>query len=185
MSSESTMSIPPSPWLRGDEADAVTDPARLAEIARLGLDELGGDDETTALLARLAAAFDLPSAIVTLVLDGAQTYTATHGLAGWMAEVGGVPVEWSICRFPVALRAPFLVEDAERHPLVRENTLVRHEGVRCYAGVPLVTSRGAAVGALCVTGPEARAFTDDEIVRLQRAAAAVMARLERRAADRR
>lgn len=173
--------LAPSPWLHGPEAAPVTDPARLAEIARLRLDEMCGDEETRALLARLAMRFDLPSALVTLVLDGVQTYVATHGLAGWPTEAGGVPVEWSLCRFPVATVAPFVVEDAQRDALVRDNPLVRNEGLRCYAGVPLVTSTGAAVGALCVTGPRPRRFTEAEIAHLERLAPVVMARLERRA----
>ena len=173
--------LAPSPWLHGPEAAAVTDPARLGEIARLRLDEMDGDEETRALLARLAMRFGLPSALVTIVLDGVQTYVATHGVSGWPAEVGAVPVEWSFCRFPVATVAPFVVEDARRDPLVRDNPLVVNDGVRCYAGVPLVTSTGAAVGALCVSGPRPRAFAAGEIAHLERLAPVVMARLERRA----
>jgi GAF domain-containing protein len=87
-------------------------------------------------------------------------------------------VEWSFCRYPVATRTRFVIEDAERHPALRDNPLVLGGGLRCYAGAPLVASNGAAVGALCVAGPEARRFTAAEVAGLERAAAAVMARLE-------
>ena len=172
--------LPPSPWLRGDEAAAVSDPARIAEIARLRLDETSGDVVTDALLLGLAERFDLPSAAVNIVLDGAQLELAARGVTGWMAEAGGVPVEWSFCRFVAATGAPFVVEDAGRHPLVRDNPLVRRGALGCYAGAPLVTSGGAAVGALCVHGPRARRFAEGEVAALARWATALTAHLERR-----
>lgn len=181
MPDQATKTRSASPWLRGAEADAVTDPARIAEIARLRLDEASGDLMIHTVLRALVDRFGLPAAAVNVVLDGAQVQLAAHGVSGWMAEAGGVPVEWSFCRFAVAARAPFVVEDAERHPLVRDNPLVRGEGVRCYAGAPLVTSGGAAVGALCVHGPRARRFAEHEVAALARWATAVAAHLERRA----
>jgi GAF domain-containing protein len=95
--------------------------------------------------------------------------------------VQGTPIEWSFCRFPVAERVPFVVEDAEVHPRVQDNPMVKRDGLRCYAGVPLVTAFGAAVGTLCVAGPDPHVFSDADVETLRGLADRVMAYLEERA----
>lgn len=153
---------------------------RLDEI--LALDALSADvsDLLQAEVELAAALLGLPIAVVSLILDQTQFFAAHAGLEGWMAEAGGIPVEWSFCQHTVADRAPFLVEDAVSHPRVKDSPLVLEEGIRCYVGVPLITSRGHAVGALCVVGTEPRAFTDGEVERLRGLGAEVIARLEAR-----
>ncbi len=168
--------------LTGPEAAAVYDGARLAEVARLGLDQPAADAVLAAAVRAAAGALALPIGLVTIVLDEAQFFLAHTGLDGWMAEAQGGPVEWSFCRFAVASRSPFVVEDATVHPLVRETPPVTMDNLRCYAGVPLVTSRGVAVGTLCVAGAEPREFADADIATLRTLAADVVAHLERREA---
>lgn len=166
--------------LTGPEAAAVYHGARLAEVARLGLDRPAADAVLSAAVRAAAGALALPIGLVTIVLDEAQFFLAHTGLDGWMAETHGGPVEWSFCRFAVAAQAPFVVEDAAVHPLVRESPPVTLDALRCYAGVPLVTSRGVAVGTLCVAGTEPRRFADADIETLCALAADVVAHLERR-----
>jgi GAF domain-containing protein len=168
--------------LTGLEAAAVYDGARLAEIARLGLDRPSVDAVLSAAVLAAAGALALPIGLVTIVLDEAQFFLAHTGLDGWMAETHGGPVEWSFCRFAVASQTPFVVEDARAHPLVRGTPPVTLDGLRCYAGVPLVTSRGVAVGTLCVAGEAPRAFDAADVETLRMLATDVVAHLERRAA---
>ena len=166
--------------LTGPEAAVVYHGERLAEVARLGLDRPAADAVLSAAVRAAAGALALPIGLVTIVLDEAQFFLAHTGLDGWMAETHGGPVEWSFCRFAVAAQAPFVVEDATVHPLVRESPPVTLDELRCYAGVPLVTSRGVAVGTLCVAGTEPRTFADADVETLRALAADVMAHLERR-----
>ena len=173
---------PAAASLTGPEAATVYDAARLAEIARLGLDRPSADAVLSAAVLAAAGAMALPIGLVTIVLDEAQFFLAHTGLDGWMAETHGGPVEWSFCRFAVASAAPFVVEDARRHPLVRETPPVTLDSLRCYAGVPLVTSRGVAVGTLCVAGEEPRVFEEADVATLRMLAADVVAHLERRGA---
>jgi GAF domain-containing protein len=171
----------PSAPLTGPEAGAIYDATRLAEIARLGLDDPDPDPVLAAAVRAAAAAVGLPIGLVTVVLDEAQFFLASEGLEGWLSETRGTPVEWSFCRFPVADRAPFVVDDAEADERLRDNPLVKRDGLRCYAGVPLVTAFGAAVGTLCVAGPHPHAFTSADVERLRDLAGTVMAHLEQRA----
>lgn len=115
---------------------------------------------------------------------------ARQGRAAWMEaratvrlsgdDVRGTPVEWAFCAHAVDQAAPFVVEDAMRHPLVARNPLVVHEGIRCYAGVRLVTSGGHALSTLCVIGTEPRAFDETALAALRALAARVVAHLEAR-----
>jgi GAF domain-containing protein len=167
---------------RGTPPDAQTldDAARLREIADLRLNDSDIDGILSEIAAEAAEHFGLPVALVSIVLDRAQYFRGAHGLDGWMATTRGTPAEWSFCQHVVRNRAPFVVEDAQAHPLMQDSPLVRMEGVRCYAGVPLVTFRGHVIGSFCVQGPDARTFTEYDLAQLHRYAKRVITRIEQR-----
>jgi GAF domain-containing protein len=154
---------------------------RLREIAAL---ELGADIDDPALqtlVERAALELELPIAAVSIILDSAQYLIAAHGLGdGWIDAASGTPGEWAFCRNAVDRRAPFIVEDATTHPLVRDNPLVGIDGIRCYLGVPLITRNQQAIGTLCVLGVAARSFSDGDLVRLRTLADDALALLEAR-----
>lgn len=153
---------------------------RLEAIADLGLKNPGPDPVLQELADEAACRLNLPTGLVTIVLDSAQVFAAQHGLTGWIAEAGGVPVEWSFCANSVKTGEPLVIEDAAIHPLVRDNPLVMHEGIRCYAGIPLVTRDGEVLGNLCVVGTEARAFSEDDLEILRGLARRALERIESR-----
>jgi GAF domain-containing protein len=162
--------------------DPLHDESRLAEIAELGL--LGDDVDPILqdIAARAAAAVGLPVSLVSVVLDEALHVAGSHGIEGlWLGETRGHPVEWSFCATSVRTREPFTVEDATVHPYHRTNPLVTQDGVRCYAGVPLVSSRGNVLGNLCVVGLEERTFAEEDIEVLRDLAREAVVRIETRA----
>jgi GAF domain-containing protein len=162
------------------EADPIRSLERLQEIADLGLVSPAVDPVLQEAVAAAAARFGLAVGLVSVILDNAQYFAAHHGLSGWISEVRGTPVEWSFCANTVRTRRPFVVEDAAEHPLVKDNPVVRLEGIRCYAGIPLITSRGHVLGTLCVAGTETRRFSDEEMDDLRALAAQAVARIEAR-----
>ena len=159
--------------------DAVLDRSRLMEIGsydvmsapvRSALDEL----------ARTAAErLGSPIGMVTIVMDSAQFLAGTHGVQGWMAEAGGTPVEWSFCANVVRSGEPYVVEDASTDPVQRHNPLVTLDGLRHYAGAPVVTASGSVLGAMCVAGGTPRRFTSGEVAVLVELAAAAAAEIAR------
>ncbi|HEX8903585.1 MAG TPA: GAF domain-containing protein [Longimicrobiaceae bacterium] len=159
---------------------AFGDADRLREIADLDLLTPEVDAILQRTVEEAAARLHLPMSMVTVVLDEAQFFAAHHGLTGWMAEARGTPVEWSFCANAVASREPFVVEDATTHPAVRDNPLVANDGIRCYAGIPLISSRGHALGTLCVIGTEARTFTGEDLDALRALAKKAVERIEER-----
>jgi GAF domain-containing protein len=161
--------------------DPLHDEARLAEIAELGL--LGDDVDPILqdIAARAAAALGMPVSLVSVVLDEALHVAGSHGIDGlWLGETRGHPVEWSFCATSVRTRDAFVVEDATAHPYHRTNPLVTQDGVRCYAGVPLISSRGYVLGNLCVVGMQERTFSAAEMATLRELAGEAVRRIEER-----
>ena len=161
--------------------DALHDAARLQEIADLGLLSSDVDPILQDVAARASAHLNLPVSLVSVVLDEALHVAASHGITGmWLDEAGGHPVEWSFCATSVRTRDAFTVENAAVHPDHRTNPLVTQDGVRCYAGVPLISSRGFVLGNLCVVGMEERTFSEEEMATLRALGAEAVRRIEER-----
>jgi GAF domain-containing protein len=89
-------------------------------------------------------------------------------------------VEWSFCATSVRTRDAFVVESAATHPYHATNPLVTQDGVRCYAGVPLISSRGHVLGNLCVVGLEERTFSPADVEVLRDLAREAVRRIEAR-----
>ena len=167
----------------GSDSDSgayLRDQARLKEIAALGLLAPDANEALQDIVEAAAEALNLPIALVSIVLDEAQHFAAAHGLAGWMAATRGTPVEWSFCANAVRSQESFVVEDARTHPLTHDNPLVHEDGIRCYAGIPLVSRNGFVLGTLCVIGDKKRTFTEEDLTALRRLARKAVDRLEAR-----
>ncbi|HUQ45841.1 MAG TPA: GAF domain-containing protein [Gemmatimonadaceae bacterium] len=159
--------------------DPLHDAARLKEIADLGLLSTDVDPILQDVATRAAAQLQLPMSVVSIVLDEAQHVAAAHGVDGrWLDETRGLPVEWSFCATSVRTREAYVVENASADPVQRANPMVTQEGVRCYAGVPLVSSRGFVLGNLCVVGMEERTFSEDDMATLRGLAVEAVRRIE-------
>jgi diguanylate cyclase (GGDEF)-like protein/PAS domain S-box-containing protein len=144
-------------------AEQDEDPARIEALRATGLLE-DPVDESLDALARLAARLlDAPLALVSLVDLDREFVTAQVGLPVPWAERRGWPLTHSLARFAVANNAPLVVADARVDPVLRESRAVEELGIVAYAGVPLTTSAGVAVGALAVADRRARAWTQDEL----------------------
>jgi serine phosphatase RsbU (regulator of sigma subunit) len=77
------------------------------------------------------------------------------------------PLSYSICRHTIAIDAPLVIEDTREHPLVRDAPAVTELGVLAYAGFPLRSRDGHAVGALCALGAEPREWSEDQLQALE------------------
>jgi signal transduction histidine kinase len=159
----------------------LADPTRLAAVARLGLIGTPHEeafDRLTRLATRLLGT---PGALVNLITDEGQFCKSSLGLPEpWASE--GLPLTYGLCPYTVASGEPLLVTDARCDPRFQENPGVRELGVVGYAGVPLLTSDGQAVGAFCAFDDHPHAWTAEDHATLQDLAAAAMVELELRAA---
>lgn len=160
-----------------EEMDPVLDLQRLRAVARYDLASTSRRALLDDYARRAAKILDWPLGLVSIVLDDAQWFAGAHGVAGWLADAGGTPVEWSFCASVVRTGTQLCVEDA-RESRFRDNPLVCHDGVTAYAGVPLTTADGHVLGSLCSISSKSASIPDEKMRSLQELARELMAALQ-------
>lgn len=124
-------------------------------------------------ITRMAATiFDLPVSAISLTDRNRQWFMARVGV-----EHDTIARDKAPCAAVSVSAAPVVIHDLLDDACYATSTLA-NQGIRFYAGVPLTTSEGFTLGALCVLGVEPRAATDREMSALSDLAAMVMAQIE-------
>ena len=138
--------------------------------------EQGIDDIT-----RLAATFlGMPMAMVSLVDRDRQWFKSRVGL-----DVSETPRCIAFCDHVICGSGVMVVPDAQRDPRFADNPLVTGDPhIRFYAGAPLCTPGGHAVGTLCVLDLQPRDFDATQTAALAALARQVMAQFELRRSHR-
>jgi GAF domain-containing protein len=139
---------------------------RMRRIADYDLFRPGLRPRLDALAARTAERLQAPIAMISFVLDSVQFILGQHGVPSWVTDIQGIPAEWSLCTHTVLAGHPYCVSDAPADPTHAENPMVAGNGVRSYAGVPLLDGSGHILGAHCVVDTAPRVFTEQEITAL-------------------
>jgi PAS domain S-box-containing protein len=164
--------------------DPIRDPARLEALRRTELLDTPPEAAFDRLTRLASKILRTPLALVNLVDDRRQFSKSCFAPETWAGE-REAPLSESFCRYAVISAEPLAIADARRDPRVRETGTVQELGIVSYLGIPLATSGGHVLGALCVAGFEPRAWREDEIDVLQDLAASVITEVELRQAVRR
>lgn len=179
----SDMSTAESPTVDTKD-DAIRDPERLQEIARL---DLFSDDIQRILdeqSKKASDVLDLPLGFVSLVLDEAQYMAGAYGdFPDWVEKANGSPVEWSYCQHTVKDEDEVVIEDSTVDERTKESPFTKEEGLRCYAGIPLETSRGHIIGSFCAAGDHERSFDEEELEMMRELADETMEMIEAHAEE--
>ena len=167
---------------RGATERALSEPARVTAIQQTGLVD-GPKDPGLETLAQLCAKLlDVPVVLISLVDPERQFFAASCGLREPWASDRQARLSHSFCQHVVVARQPFVVSDARRHPLVRENLAIRDLGVIAYAGVPLATEDGDVLGTFCAIDHKPRIWSKDDMATLNDFADSAMAHIAARTA---
>jgi GAF domain-containing protein len=155
-------------------SSTIGNPDRLAALRRLVLLDTPPSlafDRLTQLAAQL---LDAPVALISLIDADRQFFLSSSGLPEPIGSIRETPLDYSICQYAVAAGEPYVVEDARLDPLLADNAAVTGLGVVAYAGIPLLTSAGHAIGTLCVIDVVPRHWAADQLAMLAKLADIVM-----------
>ncbi len=83
-----------------------------------------------------------------------------------------------MCQYVVKSEAPLVVEDFLATEEFRDQYFCVNYGIRFYAGTPLITSDGQAIGTLCLLSTTPTEFGEEQMRVLGAFARAVVGRLE-------
>lgn len=144
-------------------------PARVAAVAS-ALRHVRPTDAFARLAELAATLVAAPTAYLSVLDADVQRLLGSVGLP---APIGGCAIDagGSLCQFVVAGATPVVVGDLADHALVARGARPALLDLRSYLGVPLRDADGHVLGAVCAGGPTPRAWTADDVARLERVAA--------------
>lgn len=132
---------------------------RLASLRSLGVLDTPAEERFDRLTRIAAAVFDVPIVAVSLVDEKRQWFKSRIGL-----QVTETPRDISFCGHAILNSGVCYVPNAPVDPRFEGNPLVTGEpNIRFYAGCPLRSPDGSALGTLCIIAPEPRTLSDAQM----------------------
>lgn len=160
-----------------DAATKLHEHARLLALRRYAILDTPPERSFDTLTRLASEIFCCPFAIITLLDESRQWFKSRHGL-----DVTTTPREIAFCNHTIEQGGVFLVEDAAADPRFSHNPLVVDKPfVRFYAGYPLTTSDGYAIGSFAILDVSPRRpFSEADARKLQDMAALAIDAIELR-----
>ena len=149
--------------------------SRLATLMEYDILDSAAEAPFDRLVEIAADLFQVPIAAVSLV-DGYRQWFKSR--VGWTAQES--PRKWAFCEHTIRGKDVFVIADAAKDRRFAGNPLVtKAPSIRFYAGAPLLTSAGHALGTICVMDRRARRqLSAREKRMLQHLASMVMEQIE-------
>jgi len=127
---------------------------RLRDLCSFNVLDTPPEERFERLVRLVCTLMEVPAATVTLVDADRQWFKARRGL-----DAPQTPRDVAFCAHTILADETLVVEDATRDPRFAASPLVTHNGIRFYAGAPIKTRSGSAVGVLCAVDFEPRGLT--------------------------
>ncbi|MES2820768.1 MAG: sensor domain-containing diguanylate cyclase [Pseudomonadota bacterium] len=103
--------------------------------------------------------FEVETVLISLIDHDRQWFKARLGL-----DVAQTPRDQSLCGHAILKDAPLIIDDALADPRFHDNPLVTGKPcLRFYAGQPLLSDTGHALGTLCLLHPTPRRLSEREL----------------------
>ena len=113
-------------------------------------------DELTTLAAQI---FKVPVVTISIIDSDRQWFKSSVGI-----EASETERSISFCSHTIEQSSPFIIKDATQDPRFYNIPLVKGEtGIKFYAGIPLMTKSGFALGAFCIADRVTRHLTDSQL----------------------
>ena len=153
--------------------------ARLAALDYLDVVRPEADQVLQELVDEVRSIFGTALCMVNLILSDVQYFRAWSGdLPVDLAEARQDPLEHSMCQYVVGTEMPLVVCDFLATEEFKDQHFFVNYGFRFYAGAPLITSEGHAIGDLCLLDTRPNELSEEQMRTLEAFARAVVGRLE-------
>ncbi|MDZ4741138.1 MAG: GAF domain-containing protein [Alphaproteobacteria bacterium] len=164
--------MPPAPIPKNDAN-------RLDALARYQILDTQAEEVFDRIAKLAKQSFEVPIALISLVDADRQWFKSRQGL-----DLRETARDRAFCGYTILQRDVLVVEDASMDDRFVDNPLVTSEpNIRFYAGAPLMTPEGYALGSLCVIDTKPRKFLDVDANLLRNLANLAMNEIEFRVAD--
>ena len=131
---------------KGPASQDAAEERRLASLYSFGILDTPAEEKFDRIVRMAARLFGSPIALISLVDRNRQWFKAAVGI-----DAKETPRAIAFCSHAVKQRDVFVVPDALADPRFADNPLVTGEPhIRFYAGAPLVSSEGEALGTVCL-----------------------------------
>src|SRR5436190_8538172 len=189
------MTLLPTPPLEGLDIPSVTpanrpaplsasplvDRARLDAVLRTGLLDTAAEESFDRLTRLAAKLTGVPATFISLVDEGGDFYKSCFGFGEPLATTRQLEGT-TFCHYAIVSSGPLLIPDTMADPVFRDVPTVQSLGVRAYAGIPLVTDEGHAIGSFCAIDFVPRQWTELDVEILTELAASALREIKLRAA---
>lgn len=166
-----------------DSQSIIADRQRLEAVLQTGLLDTPPEESFDRLTRLAGKLIGVPTTFISLVDQGRDFYKSCFGFGEPLATTRQLEGR-TFCHHAIVSPAPLVIDDTMADPVFREVPTVQSLGVRAYAGIPLITDDGQAIGSFCAIDFAPRNWSPLDIEILTELAASAMREIKLRSAVR-
>ena len=166
-----------------DPQYAVEDKQRLGALLQTGLLDTPPEESFDRLTRLAAKLIGVPATFISLVDHNRDFYKSCVGFGEPLASTRQLEGR-TFCHHAIVSSAPLLINDTMADSVFREIPTVQSLGVRAYAGIPLITDEGHAIGSFCAIDFAPRVWSALDVEILTELAASALREIKLRSAVR-
>ncbi len=149
--------------------------ARLEALKAYSILDTEPEHPLDLLAAEIAALLNAPIAVIGFIDEERHWFKAKFG-----TDVSANRRVWATCAHTIYQAKPLIAPDTRLEPRFADMPPLEQAGIRAYAGAPIITADGCAIGTVCVFDRRVRGFSEVEIQHLENSAKKVLEFLEAR-----
>lgn len=159
----------------------VRQPERLRAVRQTHLLDTEQEESFDRLTRLAAKLIGVPLTFISLVDEERDFYKSCYGFGEPLSSARTIEGR-TFCHYALVQSGPLLIPDTLADPAFRDVPTVESLGVRAYAGIPLVTDDGQAIGSFCAVDFAPREWTPLDVEILSELAESALREIKLRSA---